>query len=136
MRKPALRDAGMMRADGSWTGKYGINNEIDFLNNPAAQNAALKDLADVIDGYIRDNGHSGRIGKTLKGVVEDFKISQSGLAAAIHRQGIGTVGQYFDWLEKNGWDSRAKIEALPEEQRNQFKSVETRLRLFRDVPYK
>jgi hypothetical protein len=136
MRKGALQDAGMMRKDGSWTGKYGITNEIEFLNNPAAQDAALKDLADRIDGYIRDENHNGRIGKTIKGVLQDFKISQSSLVAAAHRQGIGRIGEYFAWLEKNGWNSRDNIEALPEKQKRQFKSVEYRLRTFRDVPYK
>lgn len=136
MRKDALIDAGMMRQDGSWTGKYGIENDIQFLNNPAAQDAALKDLMDRIDGYIRDKGHSGRIGKTIDGVVEKFQINQSGLAAAIHKEGIGAVGNYFKWLESNKWTSRGDIETLPKEQKRSFKATETRLRLFRDVPYK
>jgi hypothetical protein len=136
MRKPALQDAGMMWADGSWTGKYGINDDVGFLNNPAAQNAALKDLTDKIDGYVKKRGHIGRIGERIDGVLENFKVSQSGLAAAVHKEGIGMVGRYFDWLDQNGGNSHDNIEVLPQEQKDRFKAVETRLRTFRDVPYK
>ena len=36
MRSGALKDTGMMRPDGTWTGKYGINSERDFLDNHEA----------------------------------------------------------------------------------------------------
>ena len=45
MRRPALIDTGMMRRDGTWTGKYGVNDEREFLDNHEAQNAALEDYA-------------------------------------------------------------------------------------------
>jgi hypothetical protein len=132
MTPDALKDAGMMRADGSWTGKYGIASAVAFLTNPKAQEAALKDLTVALDDYVTKEGHRDRIGKTINGVKEKIEITESGLVAAIHRAGIGQVGSYFRWLEENDWNSRDNQQTMT----SKFRQVETRLREFQNVPYK
>ncbi len=131
MRRPALLDVGMIRRDGSWTGKYGVNSAEDFLNSPRAQDAALKDLTEIIETrYIKNYG--SRIGKTIKGLEGDIVVSKGNLVGAVHKQGIGSVGKYFDWLEQNAWDSRANKQSMSDS----AKAVETRLRLLEGVPYR
>jgi len=136
MRRPGLRDAGMLDGD-RWTGKYGINSIEDFSNNPAAQEAALKDLTAKIDGYIKRRGHDKRVGKTIASDLGMLDLSYGKLVAAIHNQGIGATSDYLRWIEQNGWDSRGKVKTISDEKRQKaFKGVETRLSKFPEVPYK
>lgn len=136
MRRPALRDAGMMDGD-RWTGKYGVASADDFLDNPAAQEAALKDFMDKNDGYVRRRGHDKRIGNTIVSDRGPLVLSHGRLAAAIHNQGIGAVSDYLRWVEGNGWDSRGKIQDIEDEKRRTaFLGIEERLSRFPDVPYR
>ena len=56
----------------------------------------------------------------------------TGLVAAAHRGGMGTVRKHIEWLKDNDWNSRDNERKMPDK----FKPVETRLRLFQDIPYK
>ena len=72
-----------------------------------------------------------------------FRITMSGLAAAAHRQGPGAVRAYLNDLAAHNWDSAAAIRTLEapgtDEARKRartFRSIETRMRTFADVPYR
>ncbi|HEU0069784.1 MAG TPA: hypothetical protein VFS04_00690 [Alphaproteobacteria bacterium] len=136
MRKPGLRDAGMLDGE-RWTGKYGINSEEEFMNNPAVQEAALKDLTVKIEEYIKKGGLDKKVGKAIESDQGKLDLSYSKLVAAIHNQGIGATRDYLRWVEDNGWDSRGKINSIENgARRNAFNGIEERLRKFPDVPYK
>jgi hypothetical protein len=138
MRRDSLVESGMMTSYGEWTGKYGVHSWEEFLNNPQAQEAAMSDWSDRIDHYIRSN-HAARLTKQITGIKEDITVTESGLAAAIHKEGPGAVRAYFGWLEQHGWNSRdhqEEMKKLKPEQRRSFLAVETRLREFQRTSYK
>jgi hypothetical protein len=131
MRSRALVDAGVLRIGPAgtkdqpnyeWTGKNGVSSWRDFVNNPAAQDAALEDFVDKLDQrgmglrVHRGKGETTRVrdyvGRPLKGVKKDFTITRGGLVAAMHREGEGNVQGYLKWLDENGMNSRAGINAM------------------------
>lgn len=92
MGKSALIDSGMKTTEGQWTGKHGVKNEKDFLNNPQAQENAFSEYMTKNGGYLRNNGSLKSIGKTFPGVrKEGIRITKSGLLAAAHRRGHNDV---------------------------------------------
>ena len=52
--------------------------------------------------------------------------------AAAHRQGAGMVKQYLDHQRRHNWTTNPKT--FPKNKKDQFLSVETRLREFQNVP--
>jgi hypothetical protein len=65
MGEQALQDAGYYKGDssptknnwkGTWTGKDGVNSREDFLNNPQAQENAIRAYVDKQRGYIEHYG--------------------------------------------------------------------------------
>lgn len=86
----ALQDAGFMNGAKEWTStanSYGVYSEADFLNNPAAQDAAIAAYHTKVCGYIRNYGLDSYIGTVYCGV----EVTQSGLLAACHLVGIGNM---------------------------------------------
>ena len=131
----------------AWTGKYGVRSAREFLDNHAAQAAAFEYFVNVLDRRLGRrrvtdaNNQQVRakdlIGLTVNGVREEFMITESGLAAAMHRQGSGAVSNYLEWLNRNEMNSRGNIERIQGERRKEiFRSIETRLREFSTVPLK
>jgi hypothetical protein len=154
MRRPALIDAGMMNADGSWTGRHGIRSPDDFKRNPKAQEQAFADFMRRTEGYLQAEGLTKYIDRALPGRVATFPVTESGLAAAAHRQGAGMVKAYFDFKERTNW-AKSDFSTIPEADRaavarlqtglkesdrqsaeTVFSSVETRLREFSRIPYR
>jgi hypothetical protein len=132
MTKPALQDAGLIDKNGDWTGKYGVNNREDFLNNPEAQKAALRDHTESVQDQLRKNGAERHINQKIDGVKGEITATDGGLQAAAHRQGATTVRDYLKHQEAHGWKSDAST--FPPQQRGSFLSVETRLREFQSIP--
>ena len=136
MRVPAHKDIKMIDSQGKWTGKYGVRGEKNFLDNPRAQEAALKDLTLELEKYVWTRDLNRHVGKQIRGIRKDITVSEGGLIAAMHAEGNRTVKQYFDWLKRHDWDSRTHVDDMPRELERHFKRAETRLRLFERIPYR
>ena len=103
MGEAALIDAGFYVADGSgtndwrgqWTGRQGVSSVQDFLNNPAAQAEAVAAYHQRLWTYIQGAGLDRYVGQEINGV----QITRSGLIAAAHLVGAGSLAQY---LRSNG----------------------------------
>ena len=141
----------MMLADGTWTGKYGVTSERDFLDNHEAQNAVLEDY-----NHIRLKPESRRLevgregdrkmfiddllGRRLIGIDREarpdgFTITESGVIAAMHRAGAGNVRKYFRKFYEPTPDGAAVTTRGKEQQMTGLdKPIETRLREFADEP--
>ena len=86
----ALQEAGFKNEDGAWTAlanSYGIYSKEDFLNCPEGQDYAIAAYHKVVCRYIRAYGLEKYIGTTYCGV----KVTRSGLLAACHLVGIGSM---------------------------------------------
>lgn len=73
--------------DGTWLGKDGINSLQDFRNSPAAQDKAAVAWVRLLCRNGRRYGAHGFIGQTIGGVL----VTESGIIAAAHLKGYGTV---------------------------------------------
>lgn len=89
----ALVDAGYMSDANTWTGKGGVNSLDDYLNNPAAQDAAFLSYGEVNLRYL--GNWQQYIGQTIGGVT----VTRAGLIAGSHLTGAGGL-KY--WLNNNG----------------------------------
>ena len=132
MTKPALKDLGMMDAKGNWTGKHGIHDKDEFLNNPKVQEKVLAEYMKRNLDQLRANGALGDMGQKISGVKAQITVTESGLPAAAHRQGAGMVKRYLDHQRRHNWTTNPKT--FPKNKKDQFLSVETRLREFQNVP--
>ena len=83
--------------DGEFIGKDGVYSLQDFLKNKQAQENAQKAFKQAQWRQLTAYGADRYIGKEINGV----KITQSGLLAAAHLKGPGSVMQY---LASNGKD--------------------------------
>lgn len=133
MRNPALQDAGMVDANGKWTGKFGVKSEEDFLKNPEAQEKAFGAFMGKMESYVKKTGAFKSIGVEIKGLKANFKISKAGLMSAAHRQGQVNVAKYLEFQKANGWKS--DFSKLSPRQQGEFKSIETALRTYEHIPY-
>lgn len=116
---------------GEWTGKYGVNSWRDFINNPQAQEAALKDLAQKIEtNYLRK--HLPNMGKTITSAEGEITITPSGFIGACHQAGTTRMNEYFRWAESHNWDTRGK----PMPPNRGFKEIERRMKGFENIPHR
>ena len=86
----ALQDAGFMDSKGNWTATaktYGVTSESTFLGNKTAQDVAITAFNKKQWGYIKYYGLDKYIGGLYCGVT----VTASGLLAAVHLVGIGTI---------------------------------------------
>lgn len=86
----ALQDIGFKDSSGKWTSlanSYGVYSNRDFLNSPNAQEIAIRAIHKKTCGYIKNYGLDKYIGTTYNGVI----VTQSGLLAACHLVGVGTM---------------------------------------------
>ncbi len=102
---PALTEAGFYKS-GGWNGsnalKYGAVSQLDFLNNPLAQEVAIRAFTQKNYTYIKNYGLDDYIGNTVGGV----NITLSGMLAGAHLVGIGALKtlillHFFGQLAKN-----------------------------------
>lgn len=80
---------------GEFTGKDNIYSIKDFLNNPIAQENAQIIFKKKQWTYLKSVGADKYVGKTIN----SYKITPSGLLAAAHLKGVGSVIKY---LKSNG----------------------------------
>lgn len=102
----ALTDAGYYKLNpngkendwlGTFTGKDNVNSKEDFLNNPYAQENAIREFTKKQWGYLKNNGSTKSVGSKINGI----EITPSGLLAAAHLVGQGGVGSYVSSNGKN-----------------------------------
>jgi hypothetical protein len=129
IRPDGLRAAGMIDANGHWTGKYGVHSRAQFLAEHAAQGKTLADYLRDTDRQLSANGSFEFVNRQVEGLVAPFTITRAGLPAAAHRSGARATRNYLERLNGSGFRSREL--GLTSEER----VIETRLRTFADVPY-
>lgn len=132
IRRDGFKDAGYINSKNQWAGKNNINSMDDYLNNSKLQEQALDDFMKAKYNQLQNNGSRQYLGYSVKGIVDNFDITDTGLLAASHREGAGAVHNYLNHLEKdeNGqyFIDYNKIPDLRERER--LKRIETRLRKF------
>jgi hypothetical protein len=106
MGEAALIDCGYYKQDGKisnsfsdkfWTGKDGVKSKQNFLDNPQAQENAIREYMKIQWGYILVHGLDRYIGKTKKGIL----ITESGLLGGAHLGGHIGVSDFI----KKGLDA-------------------------------
>ena len=132
MRKGALQEAGLLDAQGNWTGKHGIKSTKDFLGSPDAQERAFADFMQTKHARLQRNGAFKEVGRSYQGKRDRITVTESGLLAAAHRAGATKVKGYLDHLRSRGWKS--DFSGLTEMTASRYKAIETRLREFQDTP--
>ena len=139
-RSTELHQLGAIDAEGNWNPDYypGIDSRKEFLNNPTAQQRVFHDAMRDYDRQLRSNRAYDFLGENIVGLKDAITITDAGLLAAAHRQGAAKVRQYLQRQQDNGWNTRKWINLMdwvaPSEAAK-FRSIETRLRLFQNVPY-
>lgn len=140
LKPNAQEAAGLRNADGSWNAnnRFGVRTPEEFLANPVAQEQALQAYLNDNARQLERNGSMSQVGQTIVGVSgRTFAVTESGLAAAAHREGAPTVGRYIAFMQRHGWrNSHAALRGLPQGLRESFLHIETRLREFEHVPYR
>jgi hypothetical protein len=85
---------------GRWTEKaasHGVKNDMDFLDRPEAQEAAMTDALRVYDRQARVLGLDKYVGHSIKTADgSQVQVTQAGIIAAGHRAGIPSVLAYLD----------------------------------------
>jgi len=91
----ALIEAGMQNQSGKWTNladeKFKVTDMNGFLNNPDAQEYAVREYHKVLWRYAISYGSDKKIGSTFRGI----DITGSGLLAAMHLAGAAGVMNMF-----------------------------------------
>jgi hypothetical protein len=104
MGEMALKDAGYYKGDstprkndwiGEWTGKDGVWSKEDFLNNPQAQENAIREYHRKVWKYIKALGLDKYVGRVIGGVL----ITESGLLGGAHLVGVMNLKRF---LNSNG----------------------------------
>lgn len=100
----ALTDAGYYKLNpngsendwkGQFTGKDNVYSKEDFLNNPQAQENAIRAYSKRQWQSLQSNGATKAVGSTINGI----PITESGLIAGAHLVGQGNAG---DYIRSNG----------------------------------
>ncbi|WP_376098100.1 hypothetical protein ACE7GA_07990 [Roseomonas sp. CCTCC AB2023176] len=129
----ALQDIGWRDASGAWTERaaaHGVTSEETFLASPGAQEAAMAAYLGRTERMLAANRSLAAAGQQVTGMDgTPLTITESGLVAAAHRRGAGTVAR---WLEHR---TRSPDAPLPEAQRTAFAQVEARVRDFATIAY-
>jgi hypothetical protein len=88
------------------------------------------------EGYVKTLGLEKDIGTKFIGKLgKPITITQSGLMAAAHWQGAGYVDKYQKF--QNGSDWKSNFSTIRDTKlREKYESIETRLRLFQNTPYR
>lgn len=76
---------------GQFTGKNGVYSKADFLNNPQAQDKAVRDYSEIMWKYIK-NKATKYDGEIINGI----PVTQSGMIAGAHLVGPGRELEYLD----------------------------------------
>ena len=125
-----LREVGLMDRDGNWI-HPGFPTAEDFLDDPAAQDAALARLLAAHDQQIRDKGLRQYLGQEIDGIVARFPVTEAGMQAAVHRWGSGSLSLYLQHQAEHDWVS--DFSGLDQKTEAKYRAIETRLRTFSEL---
>jgi RHS repeat-associated protein len=98
----ALQDAGFKDSNNNWTElaktAYNVNTNEAFLNNPQAQDAAIRSYHKKVWGYIKSYNLTKYIGQdaTFNDEKLGFTVTESGLLAGSHLVGVGGARKFFN----------------------------------------
>lgn len=134
INNPTLIEAGWKdRQSGTWTERAkrsGVSSDTEFMQNPAAQEAALGDVVRIYEKQLQGNGALESSGRTISGLEgSPVTITLGGLVAAAHRAGANMVAQYLQHLAQGGSAASAGSRL------RSFRQVEGRLRAYAETPY-
>lgn len=87
MGNMALQDAGYKDSKGNWTGKNGVTNKQEYLDNEKAQTEAFNIFTNRNVRTLNNLGAMNYVGKVFKGV----PVTAKGLMAAAHLVGATAV---------------------------------------------
>ncbi len=129
----ALRDIGWREAGGGWTAlarSHGVTDEASFLANPSAQEAAMTAYLARQESILQRTGLLNAAGTSVTAMDgSTIRITESGLVAATHLCGAGTVARYLAYRQQH------PEATTPAGSRGAFAGVERRLRDFTGVAY-
>ncbi len=132
LRRGVLMDAGWMDNLGRWTGKaasHGVKNDVDFLDHPEAQEAAMTDVLRVYDRQARALGVDRYVGQVITGLNGSrIRITRAGIIAAGHRAGVPAVSAYLRWKTTDQTPTT-------KQDKDVVRYIEKRLREFGHVAY-
>lgn len=130
-----LQKIGMLKADHrEWTGKHGVVSAAAFLRTPVAQEKALEDVMTEIRRSLAARGVLAMIGLEIRSPKGDFRITESGLMAASHAEGAGSVAAFLKSARRRGGAVSAS-DQMPHRTIT-FSKIENRLRDFADIEYR
>lgn len=117
---------------GRWTEKaasLGVKTNMDFLDRPDAQEAAMTEVLRDYDRQLSAKGLDQHIGKEYDGLNgSKVLVTRGGLIAAGHREGMGATSSYLR--------RRAKGQnPTSDDDRRRDRLVEKRIRDFSQVSY-
>ncbi len=128
----AFRSIGWKDADGTWTQiarEQGIDSDEAFLENPDAQEAAMRAYTDRNHKILIKNRSMNFVGRRFVSPNgKSFVVSEAGVAAAAHRAGAPRTGKVLEKLASKAAGNSPSFD--PKE-----KAAITRMRLFEKVPY-
>ncbi len=140
-------DAGLKDANGNWRAgnALGVKTDAEFLASQEAQNKAFDMIMARNDKQLKSNGAYNHVGKAVDGLKDKFKITESGLLAAAHRQGARAVRDYLVRMRESEWNSQKGLNEILNSNRSPkeiesmekaHKAIEQRLRNFANVPHR
>lgn len=136
LRTP-LRDAGWQDKDSNWTPRAraaGVGSDAEFLAKPDAQETALTEVMERNERQLQAKGAYRLVGRELPGLRGGtVPITESGLAAAAHREGADAVRRYLAHREAN---LPAPVPVVGRGDLSVFNEIERRLRAFAATPYR
>lgn len=107
--KSGLWKIGLKDRSGRWTdyaNGMGIENDKDFLNNPAVQDWAFNQLLKAHWGGIVDRGLDKYVGSNIRYKGNEYEITAPGLLCGAHLGGVGGVTAFLvnrsDRSDSNG----------------------------------
>lgn len=96
-RKPAgVSNKVWLSSNDNWTGRYGIRNQQQFLDNPQVQDQVMSRWNGILDQRTSQYGLDKFVGQTINGQY----VSADGIRAASHLLGHGKV---INALKNNQW---------------------------------
>ncbi|TCH97456.1 hypothetical protein EJV46_15105 [Roseococcus sp. SYP-B2431] len=128
-----LLDIGWKDGQGNWTAtarQAGASSDAEFLANPSAQEAAFSAYLRRTETLIDRNGALAQRGTVIRGVNgQDIMLIESGMVAAAHRRGAGSLARYIAHRTNT---PEAPVAARD---RRAFAAVARRLQDFGEVAY-
>lgn len=125
----------MVKKDGkTWTGKFGVFSEQQFLNNPVAQEKALEAFMQDAQRQFTVFGIWQKAGLSIQTTQGPVTVTENGLLAAAHKEGPPRVRDYVRHVEGNGGRMNPSLKGT--KLGDSFEKIEERLRDFAHIDHR